>query len=232
MATLKLLVMLAHSNFKNKHHRDSTIGNNMKIIMGFLALLLLTANSYALKLEGINGIEILAINGEKVESSFFASKDEYELKPGYHQIVLWYSRSFEDDSIESEPMIFNLDLQEDTQISVDNYNRYYKAERALKAGLTLQIISATKQYNVKDIPILTKKAFSRFSDVEDFIETYNEKNNITIATAEKIELPPATVVGTISDAPDTIKKQMALYLQSTPAQKKAFRLWLLEQDMK
>ena len=49
----------------------------MKKIMVLLALLL-TQNSYALKLEGINGIEILAINGEKVKSDAFSLKNEFE----------------------------------------------------------------------------------------------------------------------------------------------------------
>ena len=209
------------------------IGNTMKKIMVLLALLL-TQNSYALKLEGINGIEILAINGEKVKSGAFSLKNEFEVKPGYHQIVLWYSKDFDDEdkSARSIPVILNLELKEDTQIAVPNYNRLYKAERAIKKGLTFQIISANKQYDLTDIPALTTEGFSIFSDIERLIETYNKKNNITIVTVDEENLPHATVVGTITNAPDTVKEQMNLYLQSTPEQKKAFRLWLLEQDMK
>jgi uncharacterized protein YccT (UPF0319 family) len=203
----------------------------MKKLMILLAFLLLAQNSYALKLEGINGIEILAINGEKVKSDFFASKDEYELKPGYHQIVIRYSKDFDDgeNTANSFPVIFNLELQEDTQISVDDYNRLSKAERAIKEGLTFQIISAEKQYNVTDAPLLTENGFSVFSNIETLIITYNRKNNITISGGKNDT--PATVVGIISGS-DTVQEQMNLYLQSTPAQKKAFRLWLLEQDIK
>jgi len=205
----------------------------MKKIMVLLALLL-TQNSYALKLEGINGIEVLAINGEKVKSSVFSLKNEFEVKPGYHQIVLWYSKDFddEDQSVRSIPVILNLELQEDTQIAVPNYNRLYKAERAVEEGLTFQIMSASKQYDLTDIPVLTTEGFSVFSDIERLIETYNKKNNITIATVDEENLPPATVVGTIATHSGSIQEQMNLYLQSTPEQKKAFRLWLLEQDMK
>jgi len=204
----------------------------MKIIMGFLALLLLTANSYALKLEGINGIEILAINGEKVKSSFFSLKDEYEVPPGYHQVVIWYLKEFDDESAQTAPVIFNLDLQEDTQISVPDYNQLYKAERAIKKGLTFDIISKSKRYNLTNLPRLTSKGFSVFSDVKALIQTYNKDHNITIAGTKPATPPPPTVVGTPHTDADSIQAQITLYQQSTPAQKKAFRLWLLEQDVK
>ncbi|WP_166739405.1 DUF2057 family protein [Psychromonas algicola] len=202
----------------------------MKKIITLLALLLVS-NSYALKLEGINGIEVLAINGEKVKTSIFTSENKYELKPGYHQIVIRYSKDFDDgeNTANSFPVIFNIELQEDTKISVDDYNRLSKAERAIKEGLTFQIISAEKQYNVTDAPLLTENGFSVFSNIETLIITYNRKNNITI-TGGKNDTP-ATIVG-ITSSSDTVQEQMNLYLQSTPEQKKAFRLWLLEQDIK
>jgi len=130
------------------------------------------------------------------------------------------------------PVIFNLELQKDTQISVPRYNQLYKAERAIKKGLVFQISDDEKQYEISNAPALTDQGFSIFSDVEDLIETYNKKNNITIAVEEDENRPPATVVGTISPDASSIEAHIRLYQQSTQAQKKAFRLWLLEQDMK
>jgi len=221
----------------NCHH---IIGICMKKIMTLLTLLL-AQNIYAIELEGINGVEILAINGKEVETRFFSSDDE--IKPGYHQIVLRYSKDFDDDnnkkSVRTLPVILNLDIQEDTQITVPDYNQPYKAERAIKKGLTFQVVSAKKQYDIVETPLLTKKGYSIFSDVEKLIETYNKENNITIAVQEDIITIPATVVGTRTapiettvGSEGTILEQIKLYQKSTPAQKKAFRLWLLEQDLK
>ena len=209
----------------------------MKKIMILLAFLLLVPNSYALKLEGINGIEILAINGNKVKTSFLTSENRFELKPGYHQIVVWYSKDFDDgdETARSFPMIFALDLQEDTQISVENYYSLDKAERAIKKGLTFQIISAKKQYDVTDAPRLTENGFSVFSNVETLIITYNRKHNIAIAGTKGVDAP-STIVGLATGTSDknstSILNQIALYQQSTPAQQKAFRKWLAEQEAK
>ena len=205
--------------------------------MSLLAFLLLIPNSYALTLEGINGIEILAINGDKVKTSFLASENRFELDPGYHQIVVWYSKDFDDgdETARSFPFIFALDLQEDTKISVKNYYSLNKAERAIKKGLTFQIISTTKQYNVTDAPRLTENGFSVFSNVETLIITYNRKNNIAIAGAKGVDAPSAIVglTNTASEESSTsILNQIALYQQSTPTQQKAFRLWLSEQEAK
>jgi len=205
--------------------------------MILLAFLVLIPNSYALKLEAVNGIEVLAINGNKVKTSFFASENRYELEPGYHQIVVWYSKDFDDgeETARSFPLIFALDLQEDTQISVTNYKSLDKAERAIKKGLTFNIISASKQYKVTDAPLLTKNGFSVFSNVETLIITYNRKHNIVIAGAKGIDAPSTIVgltTGTSGKNSTSILNQIALYQQSTPEQQKAFRAWLAEQEAK
>jgi len=188
--------------------------------------------SYALTLEGIHGIEILAINGEKVKSSLFSLRDEYEVPAGYHQIVIWYSKSFDEESAQTKPIVFNLNLQEDTKISVPDYNQLYKAERAIKKGLPYEVISKNERYALPNAQPLTTKSFSLFSDIRALIQTYNKDNNITIAGEKTVAPPLPSVVGTVGTGSDTIQTQISLYQQSTPAQKKAFRLWLLEQDLK
>ena len=224
--------MSQHSIINN---RDNIIGIGMKKITTILALIL-AQNSYALQIEGVNGVEILAVNGEKIKTSFFSDTMQNELKAGTHQIVVKYSKDFDDEkkSATSDPVIFNIDLTQDTQISVPNYNQLYKAERAIDKGLIFQAINEDSQYNIENAVTLTGTGFLPFADIEAVIATYNQKNNIHIASAT---MPAATTVGTSSDAIDmavscTGQDQIALYQQSSPAQKKAFRLWLLEQDLK
>jgi len=222
----------------------------MKKVTTILALLL-AQNSYALQLEGSDDIEILAINGTKVESALFSSDQAPEIDAGYHQVVLRYSKDFDEENrtAQSSPVIFNIDLQQDTLISVANYNTLNKAENAIDKGLVWHAKSADNQYEITDAVTLKDSGFLPFRDIEAVIATYNKQNNITIAEPIKstgmvvgATAQPATVVGltastaaaqtTLQTDPCTGLDQIALYQQSTPAQKKAFRLWLLEQDLK
>lgn len=225
----------------------------MKKITSILALLLVQ-NSYALELEGINGVDILAINGKTVKTSFFASNSATELAAGTHQIVVRYSSKFNNDElIESRPAIFTLDLQQDTQINVENVNSHRQAEQAMRKGFTWQVINADTKYNVENSETLVGKGFMPYSNIEGLIATYNKEHNIIIATAteDKIEAVTTvapTIVGTTPAGSASLAAQapisttatatsagvdlITLYQQATQAQKKAFRLWLLEQDMK
>jgi len=218
----------------------------MKKVTTILALLL-AQNSYALQLEGADDIEILAINGTKVESSLFSSDHALEIDAGYHQVVLRYSKDFDEENktAESSPVIFNIDLQQDTKISVANYNTLSKAENAIDKGLVWLVNNADKQYEITDSVTLQDSGFLPFRDIEAVVATYNKKNNITIAeplktTTTAVSTTKATVVGVTAttSAPSLVKDQctgldqIALYQQSTLEQKKAFRMWLLEQDLK
>ena len=184
-------------------------------------------SSYALELKGVNGVEILAINGKEVQSSFF-SKNKNELQAGEHQIVVRYTAQFNNDElIESRPAIFTIDLQQDTKISVEQINNQRQAEKKIKAGLKWQVVTDDKEYQVKNSDTLEGKGFMPYSDIEKLIVAYNLDNNIT--TAEITETT-AKVAATSTAAQEN--NLISLYQQSSKEQKKAFRLWLLEQDMK
>lgn len=222
----------------------------MKKVTTILALMLIP-NSYALELEGINGVDILAINGKTVETSFFSSKSANELEAGQHQVVVRYSAKFnQDELIESRPAIFTLDLQQDTQISVTDINSHQQAKQAARNGVNWQIINQDTQYTIADSDTLSGEGFMPYSDIEGLVATYNKKHNIIIATAEEVVAEPVaqvapTIIGaTATTAVSSTPKVSAVttsgatvdlissYQQATKAEKKAFRLWLLEQDMK
>ena len=205
----------------------------MKKIIAILALLLVQ-NSYALELKGINGVEILAINGKEVKNAFF-SNDGSQLSAGEHQIVVRYASSLNtDELLESRPDIFTLNLTEDTQISAANMNNLKQIERELKKGVTWVVESESKEYEVKDSDTLQGQGFMPYSDIEKLVANYNQQKNITLANGEA---PVATAVATTAVAtqiPHVIGENtlISVYQQASKEQKKTFRLWLLEQDMK
>lgn len=194
----------------------------MKKVTTILALMLVQ-NSYALELEGINGVNILAIDGKTIKTNFFAKKIN-QLEAGEHQIVVRYSEKFQRDKLlESRPAIFNIDIQQDTKISVSKINNYQQAQRAIRDGVAWQVISTDNQYVINNSDSLVGKGFMPYSDIERLVTTYNQEHNITTQGETSLSKMKAASV----DA-DLVTH----YQQSTLTEKKAFRLWLLEQDMK
>jgi uncharacterized protein YccT (UPF0319 family) len=204
----------------------------MRTISAVLLTLAMIPSSYALELEGVNGVEILAINGKEVKNSFFSQKSN-ELKAGEHQIVVRYTTQFNnDDIIESSPAIFSIDLQQDTKISVPQMNSLRQIEKKIKAGLTWQITSENNQYQIDDSTTLEGKGFMPYSDIEALIVAYNQEHNIALATSASVAattLTAATATTVVGTKKGTLQ---SLYQQASKQEKKAFRLWLVEQDMK
>jgi uncharacterized protein len=208
----------------------------MRTISAILLTLAMIPSTYALNLTGINGVKILAVNGKAVASSFF-SEDKNELKAGEYQIVVRYSTQLRNESrIESRPSIFTIDLQEDTEISVNRMKSQQQAKKKINAGVTWQIISKNKQYQVSDSDMLKGSGFMPYDDIEGLITQYNEKNNIALIKTAKTAIAAMPSVDTIAaTTTDLSKVNMtleSLYQQATKEEKKTFRLWLLEQDMK
>lgn len=203
----------------------------MKKITAILALLLFQ-NSYALELTGINGVEILAINGKEVSSGFF-SKQENQVNAGDTQVVVRYASQFNNEElIQSRPAIFTLNLTEDTKISTPKMSNQKQIERQIKSGLTWLIISDNNQYEVKDSDILKGKGFMPYSDIEKLIVEYNQQQNITLQTAAVATTATVAVTNKSTVQANSEATLQLLYQQSSKQQKKAFRIWLLDQDMK
>lgn len=204
----------------------------MRTISAVLLTLAMIPSSYALELEGVNGVEILAINGKEVKNSFFSQKSN-KLKAGEHQIVVRYSTQFNnDDIIESRPAIFSIDLQQDTKISVQQMNTQRQAEKQIKAGLTWQISSEDNQYKIDDSTTLEGKGFMPYSDIEALIVAYNQEHNIALATSGTVTATTLTAATATTVASTQKGTLQSLYQQASKEEKKAFRLWLVEQDMK
>ena len=153
----------------------------MKIIQALILAFVMIPTSYALNLEGINGVEILAIDGKEVNSGFFYNK-QAPLTAGEHQIVVRYSKQFNNDELlQSRPTIFTLNLQHDTQISVQPQSNRKQLDKQIKAGLVWQVISHNKHYEIKNSAPLKGKGFMPYSNIEELIVTYNQQNDIVLS---------------------------------------------------
>lgn len=207
----------------------------MKKIFTLFAIIL-AHNSYALELKGIDGVEILAVNGIKIDSSFFTSDTTPQVDPGKHQIVVRYSKEFyEGQELRSRPSIFTIDIQQDTQISVDKFRNENQAQKAINNGLDWNVISKDKQYKVTDSHVLIANGMFPYSDIEDVVSRYNQKNNISTMTTTMDSTgetaPNKTTISALSSNANQEIIQ-GFYNKLSIEDKKQFRMWLIEQEMK
>ena len=206
----------------------------MKIFTLILSLIFIPF-TYAGTLSSNNGLEILAVNGIKLKSKTFADKT-IDLEDGKHQVAIQYSGIFDkhNGSVDSKVHIFMVETHGDTTISVKKFRRATQAENAIKAGLVFLIKSDNDTVEIKGSDTIDGEGFMPYSEIEGLVATYNQQNHIAIAAVagtvvatSNIEMTKAIESGTTS-SDDLIK----LYNSADKAQRKAFRVWLIEQDMK
>lgn len=202
----------------------------MKISAALLSLLIIPLG-HAATLSGNNGVEILAVDAQKIKQNFFGS-EPINLADGKHQIVVKYANNFKNgETVESKPHIFDLDIAGDTEISIKRFPNQYLAEKEIKKGLTWIINNAGKTTKIEKSTILQAEGYFPYRDIEKLIAAYNKKNGID-QPASATEMPLSTTAKTVTATTAASAEQLKqIYQAATKEQRKAFRLWLLEQDM-
>lgn len=217
----------------------------MKKISALLLTLAMIPSSFALNLQGDTGVEILIIDGQELETRLLEKKDKVDLNKGKHQVVVRYSTRFHDESpLSSEPTVLTLDLQEDTIISVNKFRSHRIAKKEIAKNVTWKIISDNKEYLIQGADTLKGKGFMPFGNLDKLLATYNQENNIIVMPSQpkpeaKMTTAPVVINAPVTPVINNTTTQVvqdnaliSLYQQASMEQKKAFRLWLLEQDMK
>ena len=88
----------------------------MKGVVLFLSIIIFPF-CHADTLKGVKGVEILAIDGKKIQSNVF-NNSPIVLTEGHHQVVVKYAKRFRSDKmLNSKPHIFGIEIM-GTQQSV------------------------------------------------------------------------------------------------------------------
>lgn len=203
----------------------------MKSVVLFVSLIIPSLCNAA-TLSGNNGVEILAVDGQKIKSAFFSSKAP-ELSQGDHQIVVRYANSFrESDIVESKPHIFTVNIQGDTEITVKNIHNQSQAENAIRKGLTWIVEQNGQTQKISGSDPLSGEGYLPYRDIEKLISAYNQEKGIAVASSAV-----AATSGKSDNASHNISQASSaqliqLYNSASKEERKTFRIWLLEQDMK
>ena len=201
----------------------------MKGLVLLLSLVVLPF-THAATLTGNNGVQIVAIDGSKHKSAFL-NKKIADLSEGKHQVVVEWEDSFKSNGlVSSKPHIFDIEITGDTVISVKNFNTQSQAEQAIRKGLTWIINDPQTTYEIVGSDTLSGEGLFPYGDIEKLIVEYNQQQGISLApVATSSVLVSSTSLDLISA---TQQQLIDVYNSATKDQQKAFRIWLIEQDMK
>jgi len=200
--------------------------------MRFLVVLItfcVMSSAYAATLTGGRNVEILAVDGQKYSNKIFEQSDS-TLSKGKHQIVVRYSNNFPNGGIvTSKPYIFNIQADNNTTIAVKKYNRYRQAKKAVETGITWRVTNPNGSKMIEDADILLGEGFFPYRDIEKLIAKYNKENGIMLpSTADNLATPENT---TRDEYSAQTKQLIRIYNSASKADRKAFRIWLIEQEM-
>ncbi|WP_019614367.1 DUF2057 domain-containing protein [Psychromonas ossibalaenae] len=201
-----------------------------------LLSLIMVPFSQANSLIGGKGVEILAVDGQKIKSNFFTSADA-QLTEGSHQVVVKYVNSFRNkELIHSKPYIFDIEVIGETEIAVKNFNTQSQAENEMRKGLTWIVSNEQETKKIAGSDTLHGEGYLPYSDIEKLITAYNNEQGITLANAPAtaaVTTTPATAGEPNNNLNQAKSEQlMQLYNSASKEERKAFRIWLLEQEMK
>ena len=211
----------------------------MKVII-ILLLVLLSPFSHAAILKTGMGVEILAVDGKKIATSFFSDVD-IDLSDGIHQVVVRYSNNFKgSEQVESKPYIFNVNVKGDTEVGTARFHHQKQAESAIRHGLVWIITNNEQTEKIASFDILTGKGVMPYNDIEKVVADYNKAHEIpslgitsALDSASQVATAVNETTAPAGKAALTKAAQLKLlYKAANKPERKAFRLWLLDQELK
>jgi len=187
-------------------------------IAGLILSLAISPFAFSGEIVTNNDLELMAVDGTKVKSSFL-SDAKLEVKDGTHQVVVRYSNAFQDERLlESRPYIFNIKVNGKTTISTVKLYNYVQAKQKISTHLDWFVKNDAGKYQVESSEQLHGEGFAPYADIEGLIAKYNQKNNLQVTE------------GTVTKvATNNLIEQ---YKTATPEQKKQFKIWLINNDIK
>lgn len=212
----------------------------MKSLVLLLSLIMLPL-SHAATLTGTNGVQFLGIDGSETKSSF-TNKKITDLSVGKHQVVVQFENSYKHrKSVKSKPHIFDIKITDDTTISIERFYTDSQAKSAIDRGLKWIVSDSQKTYEIVDSDTLSGEGMLPYSDIEKLIAEYNKQqgNSLELVAATAVAstavvAATSTTTPVVNSSVNSATKQQLIdtYNSATKEQQKAFRIWLIEQDMK
>lgn len=188
-------------------------------------------------------IDVLAINGKLVSNEQKIDDTHFQLPDGDVQLVIQADGLFKDgknsEYFSSKPYVTTFDASKNAVLEMPVHTKKLnQVENAFSKNKTPQWRlhdedGNTISYTTELLP--GKKGFLPYGDLEAVIATYNSQHGIIFEGDNAKDLEELTVnvddKGKVSVNGDNLTQLKLWYTKASKEEKKAFRHWMLDQDM-
>ncbi|WP_299014801.1 DUF2057 domain-containing protein [uncultured Photobacterium sp.] len=208
-----------------------------KILLAGLMALPLSLQAATLSMG--DNIELMAVNGKKVESTFWSPNKSVELASGKHQVVVRFDGELKNGSKTkmhtTRPYLFELEVPEqESTIVLPRLNNLSQAKAHFDRGPQWQLELADGTTRTLDYVPLHGKGFVAHKDIEGLVADYNRKHGITFELGYAVDLKKAAVEvteqGEVKITGDALAQLKLWYSKANAKEKAAFQQWVKAQD--
>lgn len=215
----------------------------MKRHLSLLAALFASSASAA-TIEPSNGVEILLIDGVKVEDT----RDTATVEAGPVQLVVRYSKKLKDSGkyrvFDSSPYVINFDApDDDMEISIPKLYSYEQANAYFKADADWSIESESGKSIKYTQEILDRgDGLFPYYDIPKLVREHNAKRGLVVGSGAALAATAQDANATIVEIAESGEKKVvkletsnldqlkAWYLKSSKQERKEFRRWMIDQE--
>ncbi|OLQ69338.1 hypothetical protein BIT28_20370 [Photobacterium proteolyticum] len=203
------------------------------------ALLVLPFSLQAATLSTGPNIELLVIDGKKVDSSFWSQTESVDLAPGKHQVVVRFDGELKSGSkskmYTTRPYLFELNVpDENATIVLPLLTSLTQAKSHFERGPEWQLELESGAMRTLEYVELQGKGFAAFSNMEKLVADYNRQHGITFEQGYAVDLEKATVEvseqGEVTISGDALAQLKLWYSKADAEEKAAFYQWAKAQD--
>ena len=184
-------------------------------------------------------IELLVVDGKKVQTSFWSETDSVNLPAGKHQVVVRFDGELKDGSksriYTTRPYLFELDVPEqDVEITLPRFSTMSQAKAHFQRGPQWTLNSADGTFQALEYVELHGNGLGAYSDMEGLVAEYNRQQGITFEEGYAVDLE-ATVVevteqGKVNITGEALAQLKLWYTKADAKEKAAFAEWVKTQQ--
>lgn len=209
-----------------------------------LLTMLLTSSAMAGTIEPMEGIELLFVDGVKVEEK----REIADIPTGQVQLVVKYNEKLKDSGndrlFDSSPYVISLDAPDSALVLIaPKLYSYGQANAHFKSEPEWKIISEDGKAISYSQEVLDRgDGVFPYYDMPKLVREHNEKRGVVVGSGAALAATAQDANATVVEVAETGEKKVvqletsnldqlkAWYLKSSKEERKEFRRWMIDQE--
>ncbi|NOH79539.1 DUF2057 domain-containing protein [Vibrio sp. RE86] len=209
-----------------------------------LLAMLVTGSASAASIEPQAGVEVLFIDGVKVEDK----REVSDIQTGPVQLVVKYTKKLKDSGKErvfdSSPYVISIDAPDaDLTISAPKLYSYSQANTHFKTAPEWKVETESgKNISYSQEALDRGDGIFPYYDMPKLVREHNEKRGLVVGSGAALAATAQDAKATVVEVAETGEKKVvqlettnldqlkAWYLKSSKEERKEFRRWMIDQE--